>query len=411
MITIGRIPAKSKGFFRTVLRQFGAPAKRHFCGLVLAWTIATSATVLQLARRLRNSTHRTKHGEFFWRSRWNESSVLQTLALDTLKRLHRKDAGPVYFILDETHTFKRARKMDGIRSIYDPSSRRHGFGHTIVKACLWYRGVIIPWGSWVSLKPEAARRLRVRSGKRTELVAWAIREAPLPKEWKVVVLFDAFYLCRVVTDACRARKWHYVSMGKGNRRLWIGGQMFRLGRYGRNVLRRSGQWMNVEGPRRWQLHRLAERMGWMKKLGERQVKVVFSRRKGDWNSVALVTDDVQMPMRQVVTAYLRRWAIEQLIKDEKQQLGLGEYRLRRYRAVLRHLHLVDIAYACLTHAALEELRAQGLTGRKHKMLRLPPVSERKAQMRQTLWREMVEDVIKNSREKSVIRRLERLLAA
>ena len=38
-----------------------------------------------------------------------------------------------------------------------------------------------------------------------------------------------------------------------------------------------------------------------------------------------------------------------LIKDEKQHLGLGDYRVLRYQAVVRHLCLVDSAYACLTH--------------------------------------------------------------
>jgi hypothetical protein len=30
-------------------------------------------------------------------------------------------------------------------------------------------------------------------------------------------------------------------------------------------------------------------------------------------------------------------------------LGLGDYRVLRYQAVVRHLRLVDCAYACLTH--------------------------------------------------------------
>ena len=45
----------------------------------------------------------------------------------------------------------------------------------------------------------------------------------------------------------------------------------------------------------------------------------------------------------MVADYLRRWSIELLIKDEKQNFGLGAYRVLRYRAVVRHLHLVDCA--------------------------------------------------------------------
>ena len=65
--------------------------------------------------------------------------------------------------------------------------------------------------------------------------------------------------------------------------------------------------------------------------------------------IYLILDDIQTlkRARKVVANYLRRWAIELLIKDEKQHLGLGAYRVLRDRAVVGHLHLVDCAYACL----------------------------------------------------------------
>ena len=114
-------------------------------------------------------------------------------------------------------------------------------------------------------------------------------------------------------------------------------------------------------------------------------------------------------MKTVVADYLKRWAIELLIKDEKQQLGLGDYRVWRYRAVVRHLHLVDLAYACLTHLALTERGAQG--PKKNGVLRLPPISQLKTRMRQVVWQEAIEDVVEHSHEWPVIRRLEQLLAA
>ena len=126
--------------------------------------------------------------------------------------------------------------------------------------------------------------------------------------------------------------------------------------------------------------------------------------------VALVTDDLGATARQVVGDYLKRWAIELLIKDEKQHLGLGDYRVLRYWAVDRHLHLVDVAYACLTHLALREPGAQGQPKNKT-LLRLPPISELKARMRQVAWQEGIKDVIVHAHEKPVLRRLEKLLAA
>ena len=93
-----------------------------------------------------------------------------------------------------------------------------------------------------------------------------------------------------------------------------------------------------------QKYRLAERAGTLNNLS--MVKVIFSRHRGESKHIALVTDDLNASMRTIVADYLIRWSIEMLIKDEKQHLGLGDYRVLRFQAVVRHLHLVDCL--CLT---------------------------------------------------------------
>ena len=408
MVTIGRIPRETQAFFKGLVGHFSGRAFGHFWGLVLAMTVAHGSTVDRLAKWLRGSTHRTNHGEFLWRSVWDESVVMQQIALDMLRSLHRKSAGPRYLILDETQTLKRARKMAGVGKLFHHATGTYGTGHTILKACLHYRGVTIPWGTWLWLKPDDAKEQDVPFLKLTQLAALAIHNAALPANLQVIVLFDCYYLCPVVVDACQCRGWHFVSVGKGNRNFTVDGRTHKLGTYGRNVLRRKARWQRITGLRTTRTYRLASRTGWMKKLGE--VKVVFSRRRGDRKVLALVTDDRGASMKRIVADYLKRWAIELLIKDEKQQLGLGDYRVLRYRAVVRHLHLVDIAYACLTHLGLKAQRAQG-GKKKMNVLRLPAISDLKARMRQLVWREAVDDVVKHSHEKPVIRRLEKLLAA
>jgi len=138
--------------------------------------------------------------------------------------------------------------------------------------------------------------------------------------------------------------------------------------------------------------------------------------------IYLILDDTQTLKRakKVVADYLRRLAIERLIKDEKQHLGLGAYRVLRDRAVVRHLHLVDCAYACLcvyarrqgclTHLGMDAHGAQG-NEKKDNVLRLPSIRQLKAQLRQEVWNEAVKDVVRVSHERPVIRRLEKLLAA
>jgi len=408
MITIGQIPRKTQAFFKDLAGEFSERAFRHFWGLVLAMTIASGSTIDRLARLLRGSTHRTKHGEFLWRSEWSESAVLQQVALETLRRLRRKNGGTCYLIIDETQTLKRAKKMSGIRKLYHHATGKYGTGHTMVKACLYYRGVTIPWATALCLRKEDAKKEEEVFLTQTALAAYVIHNADLPRDLKVTVLFDSYYLCDVVVDACGARGWHYIGVGKSNRNFTVDGQKKKLEKYGRNVLARDGQWRNVQGLCKSGTYCLASRVGVMKKLGE--VKVVFSRRRNERKIVALVTDDLGASMTSIVADYLKRWAIELLIKDQKQQLGLGDYRVLRYRAVVRHLHLVDIAYACLTRLAMDSRDEQG-QHKNDKVLRLPPISQLKARMRQVVWQEALEDVVKHSHEKPVLRRLEKLLAA
>lgn len=101
------------------------------------------------------------------------------------------------------------------------------------------------------------------------------------------------------------------------------------------------------------------------------------------------------------------------------------------RAVVRHLRLVDCAYACLTHLGMDAQRAQGQRKNKNMLpthpkqpcahspargstdaeLRLPPMRQLKNDLRQAIWNEAVRDVVKVSHERTAIRRLEKLLAA
>ena len=408
MITIGHIPQKTKGFFKGLAGHFSHRAFGHFWGLVLAMTISHGSTIERLAKLLRGSTHRTNHGEFLWRSDWSESAVLQQIALETLRRLYRRDAGACYLIIDETQTLKRAKKMSGVRKLYHHASGKYGNGHTMVKACLYYRGVTIPWSTALCLSKQDADKEDRIFLTQTALAAYVIHTADLPENLKVTVLFDSYYLCEVVADACAARGWHYIGVGKANRNITVDGQKRKLEKYGRNVLARNGQWRSIQGLRKNGKYCLASRTGIMKKLG--MVKVVFSRRRDERKIVSLVTDDLGASMTSIVADYLKRWAIELLIKDEKQQLGLGDYRVLRYRAVVRHLHLVDIAYACLTRLAIDGRDEQGQR-KNDKVLCLPPISQLKTRMRQAVWQEALDDVVRHSHEKPVLRRLERLLAA
>ena len=409
MITIGKIPQKVKTFFKPIHTAASTHVYSYYCNLVLAICISHGSTIERLVKWLRGSPHRTNHGEFLWRSQFDEMAVVQNQALATLQWLYNKRYTECLLILDDTQTIKRARKMQAVGKIHHHATGKYCMGHTILKACLYYRGVTIPFGSWLYVKKEHTKELGIPFRKLTELAGDVVGHANLPSQLDITVLFDAFYLCPAVTDACKQRNWRYIGVSKSNRWFTANGQKHKMGSYGKNLLKRTGSWHNLQGLRKTARYKLVQRVGTMNTLGT--VKVVFSKRCKDRTVIALVTNDLRLSMKKMVRRYLKRWAIEVMIKEQKQHLGLGDYRCWRYRAIVRHLCLVDSAYACLTHVGLKDQHAQGDKNHTKDMLSVPPISQLKVLMRQVIWHQEVQNVIKFSHEKTVIRRLEKLLAA
>jgi len=409
MITIGKIPQKVKTFFKPIQHNLSAHIYTYYCNFVMAICVSHRSTIQRLVAFLRDSPHRTNHGEFLWRSEFDEMGIVQSQASGILKRLYKKRCKDCLLILDDTQTIKRAKKMQAVGKIHHHATGKYCMGHTILKACLFYRGVTIPLGSWLYVKKEHAQELVIPFKKLTELAGQIVLGAEIPEPFDVTVLFDAFYLCPAVVNACKERKWRYIGVSKSNRWLTVNTAPHKVGKYGRNILARTGRWYSIPGLRKTSRYKLAQRVGTMNQLG--RVKVVFSKRRNDRTIVALVTNDIGLSMKTIVSRYLKRWAIEVMIKEQKQHLGLGDYRVWRVRAIVRHLCLVDSAYACLTHVGLDAHRAQGDKNDTKDMLSIPPISQLKTRMQQILWRQEVQNIIKGSHDKKVIRRLEKLLAA
>ena len=91
MTTIGKIPQKVKSFFKPTKNNVSAHVYSYYCNLVVAICISHGSTIERLVNLLRTSTHRTNHGEFLWRSQFDEISVVQAQATGILKRLYKKE--------------------------------------------------------------------------------------------------------------------------------------------------------------------------------------------------------------------------------------------------------------------------------------------------------------------------------
>jgi SRSO17 transposase len=400
MPRMGKFPPFGKRFFRRARKLIGSCRFEHY------WRIVIVLASLQEGRslsKLEDATgerrSRQAISNFLTLADWNAPEALQQTAIEQLLRLGFRPGDAVYLVIDDTQKRKRGKLMAAVSKIFLHAEKVYANGHTILGAALIYRNVVLPcavklWASRESCRrsksqPDPIDRLDFRT--LTGMAADVVTALQLPHDARPIVLFDSYYLCHEVAQACEQRGWKYVGVAKKNRNFFPDGRprdRRKLGSYGREVLRRDGRSISV----RKKKHRLAERVGSLKHLG--RVKLVFSRRPRDAAWVCLATNETRWSMSTVLSHYLRRWGIEVFFKMSKQNLGLGDYHLLRYRGIERYLCLVLIAHLLLTHLALDAPDAKAKL-KSRADLRLPSIPQLQQTLRRRLWNHVLDGLEKN----------------
>jgi SRSO17 transposase len=410
MFRIIRVPRTLDKFFHPLRCHFHWDHFEYFRLLVLAIAFAWGRHhVANLYRYLEAQHHRTRFNNFFLVQRWDPEAALSQKARELLVALRPIPGETLYLVIDDSKKAKRGTQMDAVATMKDSTTGAYIRGHQYVCGILVFRQHVIPYGIRLYVKKAHCPALELPFRKTTEMAAQLIREFQPPAGVKVMVLFDAYYLCRTVVKACRGQGFPFASTLKSNRRLCKQGWQLKAGCYGRNLFRRRRTTPLVLAKPQGQTRYRVVDAGWLEVSNLGRLHLVFSRKGTARNILGLVTDDAALSAAGLIRTYEKRWAVEQFFKDSKQLLGLGQYQNRPYWAAVTHLHLVCFAYALLTHLRIEHDGAQGQrTCKKAADLSTAAAQD---QLRGLLW----EDLLTYLREKPpgqpVIEELERLRVA
>jgi hypothetical protein len=172
--------------------------------------------------------------DFFLVERWDAEAALRQKARELLCS-HRLGKGEtIYLVIDDSKQAKRGKAMDAVAKMKDPTTQAYIWGHQYVCAILVIRDHVIPFipfGIRLYVKKAQAAALQLPFRKTTELAAELIRGCQTPAGVKVLVLFDAYYLCHTVVKACREKHFHFASTLKSNCSLFKHGWKLKAGRY------------------------------------------------------------------------------------------------------------------------------------------------------------------------------------
>lgn len=307
MPRMGKFPPFGKRFFRHARKIVGSCHFAHYWRVVIALAAMNGRRSLgRIEEAAKDRRSRQAISHFLTQAEWDAPELLRQTALDTLRALGWQAGETVYIAIDDTQKRKRAKRMDAVSRIFLHAEKVYATGHTIVGCVLIYRGVVIPYAVrlWACREfcdgPQKVARgdrpLTFR--KLTELAAECIQSVSLPSRGKGIVLFDSYYLCPNVIDACEAQDFRYVGVAKKNRNFFPDGRprdKRRLGHYGASVLRRDGRLNTVDGKK----YRLAERVGRLSKAG--RVKLVFSRRPRETSWIAMATNETRWSVKTILS--------------------------------------------------------------------------------------------------------------
>lgn len=410
MFKIVRFPSKLEPFFRSLTTFFHWEHFDYFRILVLLISISTGRrNISALYRNLdaKVQSHRTRFNNFLNLGRWDMAGALKQSADELLAALRPCKGEVIELVIDDSKKRKRGKRMDAVGWIFDPTTGRNIRGHQYVKATIRFRGYTIPFAIRLFVKKSDCKDVGVPFRKTTELAADLIRELQPPAGVSVRVLFDSYYLCKTVVNACRDKGFRFVSTLKANRNLFKDGRKLKAGDYGRNLFRKKSKRKHKISKFDGEVTYKYVAPGWMDVGDLGSLCVVYSRKGSEPGILGLVTDEKGMTPADIIDAYDDRWSIEVFFKDAKQLLGLGQYQNRSYTAAVTHLHLVCFAYALLTHLAVAR---DGEKGKRRKAKRAS-TGELQNELRRIAWEDLADYLKELPDGNSVVKELDRLFVA
>ena len=267
--------------------------------------------------------------------------VLATAVHKFFHTLKIKARSVVFLLLDDTIIQKTGKKIPGCAWYKDHAHNlAHVFGHQWVLSALFYKQSVLPLGARL-YHPQGAKGCGPFQTKIT-LAKKILQSLRLPMACKLYVLADSWYWGKELALLCRSYGYHMISQLKSNSVVWEKGKRTPVAELASRTWAFRELSVFLYGKNK--TLKMAKFIAVVKGFGPVAVVVVKEKRK---KIRYLVSTNFLLPALEVVKFYAHRWKIEQMIKDLKQRLGLGDYQVRNLRAIQRHVALVLLSYFTL----------------------------------------------------------------
>jgi SRSO17 transposase len=324
---------------------FSSPSFKLFSSFILGFIQLgkeghTSSMVQSLARSFL-SRSLSSFTRFLGKNAWAGDEVLALALQKFFHTLKIQARSIVFLLLDDTIIKKTGKKIPGCGWYKDHAQNLADvFGHQWVLAALLYKQALLPLASRL-YHPKGAKGCG-RFQTKVTLAKKIFQQVHLPRPCKLYVLADSWYWSKELALTCRNYGYHMISQLKSNSVVWVKGTRTPVAQLASRTSAFREVSIFLYGKNK--SLKIAKFIAVVKGLGPVAVVVVKERRK---KIRYLVSTNFLIPALEVVKFYAHRWKIEQMVKDLKQRLGLGDYQIRNLQAIQRHVTLVLLSYFTL----------------------------------------------------------------
>ncbi len=278
---------------------------------------------------------------FLGQNIWALEEVAEIALEQFFHTLRIKAHSVLFLIIDDTIAQKSGKKIPGCSWYKDHAQNMANvFGHQWVLSALLYKDFLLPL--WAKLYHPKGARGCGRFQTKITMAKEIIKALRIPIPCKLYILVDSWYWAKELAQCCRKYGYHMISQLKSTSVLWMHGKKTKVTTL--STLDSAYREVSLFLYGKNKTLKVARFVGTIKGLGKVAVVVVKEKRK---KTSYLVSTNLHLSAIDIIKYYAKRWKIEQMIKDLKQRLGLGDYQVRNLQAIQRHVALSLLSYTLL----------------------------------------------------------------
>lgn len=233
--------------------------------------------------------------------------------------------------------------IEGLGWHYSHSKKRAVWGHCIVSSHYRSGNISFPLDFEFYLNIGIANSLKKRFQTKQEIACNLINNFQQSYNEKTYVLTDSWYTSKKFITSGKSRGFEIIGAVKSNRafRFKEHGMKHKLSVYAKNLRNPSfvDIYVNDEA---FKVRRIEVYLN-----GIGKVVLLISKRLKDRSKKYILCTDMNLSSYEILKYYSYRWDIEVGYLYCKDRLGLGQYQMRKLKAIEKYCALIFVAFGLL----------------------------------------------------------------